>query len=143
MCAECFLRSVDQLFQALSTDCPEYQLNKLVDIVADHTPSSDSTIGGGWLGRWVGRKWRESHKGHQLKKSVDFGPTPGVGSGSDRVGVGRAGRLRLSLPGCELLCVAILAQTAGGKSFCFTGGKSFLNFSNFARLSCLRRETNF
>ena len=23
---ECFLRSVDQLFQALSTDCPEYQL---------------------------------------------------------------------------------------------------------------------
>ena len=24
----------------------------------------------------MGRKWRESHKGHQLKKSVDFGSTP-------------------------------------------------------------------
>ena len=32
-----------------------------------------------------------SQQNHQLKKSVDFGPTPGVGSGSDRVGVGRAG----------------------------------------------------
>ena len=36
--ADCFLRSVDQLFQALSTDWPEYQLKKLVDMVVAHPP---------------------------------------------------------------------------------------------------------
>ena len=36
--SECFLRSVDQLFQALSIDWPEYQLKKLVDMVVAHPP---------------------------------------------------------------------------------------------------------
>ena len=36
--AECFLRSVDQLFQALSTDWPAYQLKKLVDMVVALPP---------------------------------------------------------------------------------------------------------
>ena len=36
--SECFLRSVDQLFQALSIDWPEYQLKKLVDMVVADPP---------------------------------------------------------------------------------------------------------